>query len=189
MFHFARSAIFMLSISALIAAPAAAFTITFDENQNCSGDGCVAAFSGGLDPTGGYNGPVLYYQLSAHVKLGDVNILDQHGIISDMLRFYQVPGFVGNPGDGYAMFYYSYDSTGAIADVGNINIDPTAPIGAIEDASGNFKLTYSDDTFIGVSSVSSDTPEPSSWVLMTLGFVGLGFVAYRNTTMGSRALA
>jgi hypothetical protein len=32
------------------------------------------------------------------------------------------------------------------------------------------------------------TPEPSTWVMMTLGFAGLGYTAFRRNTKG-RALA
>jgi hypothetical protein len=170
-----RGAFLTLGLMTLAAAPASAFTITFDENGNC--DGCT--FSEYVtDPTGGVLGNALVYGLPDIVVTGDVNIADPSGAISDMLRFADVLDANGDPVSSY-MVYYSYDSMGDLADVGNINISPDAFVGTTENADGTFTYFANPNTYNGISGVSS-IPEPSTWALMTLGFAALGFAAYRT---------
>ena len=40
---------------------------------------------------------------------------------------------------------------------------------------------------IGVSITTADTPEPSTWAMMLLGFAGLGFAGYRRTRIAVSA--
>jgi hypothetical protein len=37
--------------------------------------------------------------------------------------------------------------------------------------------------------VASGVPEPSTWAMILLGFAGLGFAGYRNSTNGRAAVA
>jgi hypothetical protein len=34
---------------------------------------------------------------------------------------------------------------------------------------------------------SQDVPEPSTWIMMAVGFAGLGFAGYRRTRSAARA--
>ena len=43
--------------------------------------------------------------------------------------------------------------------------------------------------FMVTANVASAVPEASTWAMMLLGFVGLGFAAYRKTMIGSEAVA
>ena len=41
-------------------------------------------------------------------------------------------------------------------------------------------LTSPFDDLTTIANVTSDVPEPSTWVMMILGFVGVGLMAYRR---------
>ena len=55
---------------------------------------------------------------------------------------------------------------------------------------GSFNLIFSSDIagaygpVIGDVTVSSAVPEPSTWAMMVIGFLGVGFIAYRRKHTG-----
>jgi hypothetical protein len=59
--------------------------------------------------------------------------------------------------------------TGLIAqnDAGHVNLNP---------------FTINGELLASTASTTTDTPEPSTWAMMLIGFVGLGYVGYRRST-------
>ena len=171
-----RGAFLSLGLMTLAAAPASAFTVVFDQNGDCTG---CTGWTYAPDPTGGFAGDVLTYELPQNVVDGDVNIAAPDGVtIADMLRFYD-----GDDGNSY-MIFYAYNDLGNLASVGDINITPDAFIGTLADAKGTFTYDVG-NVYIGLGAV----PEPSTWALMGLGFAGLGFAAYRTKKTARAVLA
>ena len=169
---FVRIAALSVGLYALAtAAPASAFTITFDEAGSCTG---CTGFAYTTDPSGTFSGKVLIYDLPSAVTFGQANIQDSNGTISDTLYF-----FPNQQGLSTEMIFYSYDTNGLLADVGTTDLFPTAPIGATEDASGHFTYVAGANTYNGVSGVSA-VPLPAALPLFATGLAGLGLLGWRR---------
>ena len=52
------------------------------------------------------------------------------------------------------------------------------------DQSHTNQIVYSHDIVFDVTTVTAAVPEPSTWVMLLLGFAGLGFAAYRRKSKG-----
>jgi PEP-CTERM motif len=77
-------------------------------------------------------------------------------------------------GPGFSFAFVSPSCTGiAVCDQAGVGLTPGSSIfGAVT---------------IGVSITTADTPEPSTWAMMLLGFAGLGFAGYRRTRIAVSA--
>jgi hypothetical protein len=77
-------------------------------------------------------------------------------------------------GPGFSFAFVSPSCTGiALCDQAGVGLTPGSSIfGAVT---------------IGVSITTADTPEPSTWAMMLLGFAGLGFAGYRRTRIAVSA--
>jgi hypothetical protein len=147
------------------AAPAHAFTFTFDEFGNCSVTGTTgtcSSFIAPTDPTTNPNamkapGPVLVFNLPELTHSGNERIVDPSGVTSDLLRWVDPSGsFTACPSPGpfcaTQMIFYSLDSFGAPADVGPIAFANIVFV--TEDANGNFVYDSPvGNRWIGVSAV------------------------------------
>jgi hypothetical protein len=71
----------------------------------------------------------------------------------------------------------TWDLTGTVTGGGFHN----APVSMIIDAT----QSGGPGNVISVSGSNSTIPEPSTWVMMALGFAGLGFLGYRKTRSGN----
>ena len=175
---FVRIAALSVGLYALAtAAPASAFTITFDEAGNCTG---CTGFAYTTDPSGTFSGKVLIYDLPSAVTFGQANIQDSNGTISDTLYF-----FPNQQGLSTEMIFYSYDTNGLLADVGTTDLFPTARIGGTEDANGVF-LYNPGNIFNGVSGVSA-VPLPGALPLFATGLAGLGLLGWRRKRKANAA--
>jgi PEP-CTERM motif len=87
--------------------------------------------------------------------------------------FFIGDGLTGTGTGAQQTFIVPADATGlvlGIVDAGGYN----GPPGAYGDNSGSF------DAIFSINSISSAVPEPSSWAMMILGFVGIGAMTYRR---------
>jgi|HubBroStandDraft_6_1064221.scaffolds.fasta_scaffold326045_1 hypothetical protein len=170
------------------------FVVSFNENGKAEisvNGGPVMTLTGTLmrDPTGGPGGaPVLTYLLPEAVITGDA-IFREPGVASasDVLRFTDAAGRIGGgvSGAGVRMIFYSDLETGevtpAMADTGfptNLgtgNRLTTAELGT--EQSNGWTYTPGGNIYNGVSDF---VPEPATWVMMLMGFAGLGFAGYRK---------
>ncbi|CUT11398.1 hypothetical protein BF49_2478 [Bradyrhizobium sp.] len=88
-------------------------------------------------------------------------------------------------------------STGGLYSLNVPVTNPVIQIGTFTYANGayNYSFTYNGLTtalqFDGgtITGVITAVPEPATWAMMTLGFFGLGFIAYRRRTGASLRLA
>lgn len=88
----------------------------------------------------------------------------------------QVNGFNGDStGAGYETFAQFLAKDGS-ADLAFVTLD----------VDGGFSQTQ--QALITDFTVTAAVPEPSTWVMMTLGFIGLGFLTYRKRNSGAAAL-
>jgi hypothetical protein len=79
-------------------------------------------------------------------------------------------------GPGFSFLFASTTCTGiAVCDQAGVGLTPGSSIfGPVT---------------IGVSITTADTPEPSTWAMMLLGFAGLGFAGYRRTRVAAASAA
>jgi hypothetical protein len=89
-----------------------------------------------------------------------------------------------NQGDNGVSSVTAYDSMGNVLE--NVGLGFTSPGDVVLSASGISKLVFDNGSGGGsnwvfdVSTVTfSSVPEPSTWAMMGLGFVALGFAGYR----------
>ena len=166
--------------------PVGAFTLIFDEFGNCSSGGVTCAHTVEPDPSQNplTSGNVLVFTLPSLTFTGNVNILDPTGAVSDRLRWIAPDGSSTEcPTTACAnrLIFYSFDSTGAPADIG-----PVSGLGATintvtENANGTFSFVVPPpgvNVYDGTS--SGAVPEPSTWAMILIGFAGLGF-AFRQS--------
>ena len=133
---------------AFMPSPAHAFTMTFDEAGHCSSSVGTCSSFVGPDPTGSVtNQNVLIFNLPSLVFSGQLNVLDPDGVtLSDRLRWYNsaTNSFSGCPAPGPAcadrMIFYSFDSNGALADVGPRNFMIGTIQSVTENANGSFRF-------------------------------------------------
>ena len=181
-----------LGLLTVAAAPASAFTMTFDELGNCSSDVGTCSSFVGPDPSGLVtNQNVLIFRLPSLTFSGQVDILDPSSItISDRLRW--VPSATGNflqclsSACADEMIFYSLDSTGAPADVGLRNF-----VAAVESTSENPDGSFRWDVpppgvnhYIGVPNV----PLPAALPLFATGLGALGLLGWRRKRKNTTAI-
>jgi hypothetical protein len=139
-----------------------------------------------FDLTSVLNGIVLYN--------GDAPIGGFSGGISDDLRFTTTGGgLTGNEVCAIGsveclMVYYSFDSLGSPADVGNISTSflTTQTTAATEAANGSFSYNAGLPTYDGSSDVVAPEPVPAAMLLLGLG--SFGFLAWRRNATTSKAI-
>jgi len=168
-------------------APASAFTMTFDEYGNCSSTVGTCSSVVAPDPTGLVSGNVLIFTLPSDTFVGNVNIFEPGGVtISDRLRWYCSLG-AGNCGTGIdgrplgdKMIFYSFDSNGAPADVGNlISISATTNT-ATENPDGTFTYDVPSPGVNIYKGLSTETPLPTALPLFATGLGALGLLGRRR---------
>jgi hypothetical protein len=187
----------LLGIAPLRAAPLDPLLITFDEwghaSYSLNGGVTFTLLPQGVvesDPTKGFNGNVLVYNLQpaftaasiSSTFSGDVPIAAfGGGSLSDDLRFTDAAG--DRTGTNVPlMIFYSFDSLGAPADVGNIStafLYTQTPV-TTEAANGSF--IYDSSGGLGGSVMydgQSDVPEPASVSMFLLGLGVLGVCVFR----------
>jgi hypothetical protein len=169
------------------------FVVSFNENGKAEisvNGGPVKTLTGKrmADPTGG-GALVLTYLLPEPVITGDAEFTEPGaiGTLSDVLRFTDAAGRIGGgvSGAGVRMIFYSEVETGevtpAMADTGfadNLGTGNkliTAELGT--EQSNSWTYTPGGNIYNGVSDF---VPEPVTWVMMLMGFAGLGFAGYRK---------
>jgi PEP-CTERM motif len=167
-----------------VSQPAQAFTLTFDEFGNCTSSVGTCTSTVEHDPSQNplTAGNVLVFTLPSLTFSGNVNVLDVSGAISDRLRWIDPNGSsTACPTSACAnrLIFYSLDSTGAPADVGPLTLGTTVNT-VTENANGTFSFVVPTPGVNVYDGVSSSVPEPSTWVMMLMGFAGLGF-AFRQS--------
>ena len=169
------------------------FVVSFNENGKAEisvNGGPFMTLTGKrmADPTGG-GALVLTYLLPEPVITGDAEFTEPGatGTLSDVLRFTDAAGRIGGgvSGAGVRMIFYSDLETGevtpAMADTGfptNLGTGNkliTAELGT--EQSNGWTYTPGGNIYNGVSDF---VPEPVTWVMMLMGFAGLGFAGYRK---------
>jgi PEP-CTERM motif len=79
--------------------------------------------------------------------------------------------------------------TGTLSDTANFFTDaPATLILSVNQARGAISAGFTNTATTG-GTRSTPTPEPSTWVMMALGFVGLGYAAVRRRSKDRSALA
>ena len=125
------------------------------------------------------------------VPTGIIDVYDANGILSDQLVFTDSSGGVlgnltGTPATD--MYFYSFGGGSLMADTASPAYTCTSPSNCgtahPENAAGQFWYVVLNNnvpivTFNG-NSPEAAVPEPSTWLMMLLGFAGLGFMAYRR---------
>src|ERR1700722_15226422 len=169
------------------------FIVSFNENGKAEisvNGGPFMTLTGKrmADPTGG-GALVLTYLLPEPVITGDAEFTEPGatGTLSDVLRFTDAAGRIGGgvSGAGVRMIFYSEVENGevtpAMADTGfpdNLGTGNrliTAEFGTEQSNSWTYKP--GGNIYLGVSDF---VPEPATWVMMLMGFAGLGFAGYRK---------
>jgi PEP-CTERM motif len=170
-------------------------TMPFNENGKAEisvNGGPVMPLTGTLmpDPTAGPgSAPVLTYLLPQPVITGDAIFTEPGagGANSDVLRFTDAAGRIGGgvSGAGVRMIFYSefengelapaMADTGFPANLGTGNKLITVELGT--EQSNGWAYTPGGNIYNGVSDF---VPEPATWVMMLMGFAGLGFAGYRK---------
>jgi hypothetical protein len=138
-------AVSLLSVTFAAGAAKAITTvdIVFDENGriSCTQPECpTISVSTGADPTHLVSGKVLIYQLgSFKLDAGDLGITDPTGMtLDDALRFTNEKGAVSGGLVADRMIFYSFDSFGTLADVGNVPSGFAPLFTVAEDANETF---------------------------------------------------
>jgi hypothetical protein len=127
---------------------------------------------------------VLVFSLPSLTFSGNVNVLDVTGAISDRLRWIDPNGSsTACPTTACAnrLIFYSFDSTGAPADIGPVSGLGTTINTVTENANGTFSFVVPPpgvNVYDGTS--TGAVPEPSTWAMILIGFAGLGF-AFRQS--------
>ena len=176
MYSFLRVACVSLAL-AFIAAPSWAFTLTFDENGNCTGCG-AGTFVYGADPTGAYGGNVLAYILPSLVISGTVGINDPDGRPSDAISFTNANGVLDGGTNADRMIFYSFDNACLLADVGGILTGLNLSFSIPENADGTFHYDVG-NVYNGLSG-DSTTPIPAALPLFAGGLGVIGLLARRR---------
>jgi hypothetical protein len=140
----------------------------------------ITTYSGADTPTGGPNAPFAFSNPTdpeeffyASLDPSTSMVLDLFGTpTGDHVIPLVTAGLFDGPGFSFA--FLSPSCTGVVGcDQGVVGLTPGATIfGAVT---------------IGVSITTADTPEPSTWAMMLLGFAGLGFAGYRRTRIAVSA--
>ena len=175
-----NQAFFALSLVALVLCGMhtshAGFELTFDENGNGKlilGDGTshVATGFGQLDPD--YHTFALTYALPDLVTSGTVGVLEPSGGLTDAMNFYTINGqsFMSFFSDGGDHDLADSLSRGFLPPLGNFNVK--------ENAIGIFDWFPGTNSYHGFSG-GDIVPEPSTFVLLGLGGIGLAVGAYRR---------
>ena len=86
---------------------------------------------------------------------------------------------------GHTLYGAAYDFS-HIPNIYAIDIDPHNVTATLIAASPSTPFFPGSAGFWGLAPVSA-VPEPSTWMLMLLGFTGLGFMAYRRTKRSAAA--
>lgn len=151
-------------------------TITADLLTGGSGYVYNGIVTGGFAPSNG-NFPGLY-NYAATCTAGNGNT-DPGSLCGDVLKFTVNGGSVGDPlvigapaGHGIALG----KDVAFVADL------------SISGSCGDFSCTAGTG-LVGSTLVSSGVPEPSTWVMMILGFAGLGYAGYRKTNKARIAVS
>jgi hypothetical protein len=137
----------------------------------------------GLDNELGYSingGATTFTGLLNHAPVGTNVSFSVNG--GDILRFF-IRTSAGdtwssdvslNP-DGVNHFY-------SVAYTGTPNLGPLVPLGryiSFEDLPGGGDFNYNDMNLV-ITNISAGVPEPATWAMMVIGFVGLGFMSARR---------
>jgi hypothetical protein len=164
---------------------------------------------GGLASSGAHATIILDSDSYAGTFKAGAPIYDKFSIAgtSDTLAQFQVSNPKSNPGaiaGTFELFSCSSNCTGTVLVPTGTLID-SAPLGprtgappttqavSVEDnlAPGNYFVEFvltggvpKNDPFSGQITISA-VPEPATWAMMVLGFLGVGFVAYRRKRNGS----
>jgi hypothetical protein len=158
------------------------FFLIFDEDGNgrvqLNGSGPFLSNPGVVlpsDPTGGVAGPVLQFTLPEIVVTGD-QIFNEPGttVISDVLRFY-------TSGNTSFMIYYSDVGSAQPADSGfpSTFVNPSTQDETGPEGFNFVSLDFgypNNNKYLGVS----DTPEPSTLAIGSLGALGLVIASRRR---------
>jgi hypothetical protein len=172
-----------LALLTFTAAPAMAFTMTFDEYGNCSSTVGTCSSTVALDPSGKVTtGDVLIYNLPTLTYTGTLGIKDANGTLSDAIRWVDSSSpttTCGPTGPGCAneMIFYSLDNGSAPADVGSLSFSNLTNF-ITENADGTFSYTTSNgvNTYDGIS----ETPLPAALPLFATGLGALGLLGWRR---------
>jgi hypothetical protein len=173
--------------------------VSFDENGNfritvTSGSSAVTV-SQGKDPSNPAGGaPVLIYSLPQAVISGTVFFTEPgaaSGTFSDALRFTDATGQIGGGvTNGTLMIFYSDVTPGeapAKADTGipatggnfivRAEVGPETGDNGFDYQPGGVPYPGNNE-YVGFSDFA--VPEPTTWVMMIMGFACLGFAGYRK---------
>jgi hypothetical protein len=177
----------------LAASPADAAIVFSGSTTGCFVDcGNVANFSTSVSDTGGlaFSGSTFLNQAGPDITLGTLTLLADKNVDPVSTDFFLKVVFT-DPGSGGSTFDATL--TGQL-NPGNGNGTVSINFGGaqlITFAGGSFNLavddlfltkTNLDDPVTGHISnlVLSGVPEPSTWAMMILGFLGIGLMAYRS---------
>jgi hypothetical protein len=174
--------------------------LVFDEFGNASiarNGGAAVPLKGALGADPSNNAPgaplALIYKLPENVISGTVIFTEPGGGTSDALRFTDNTGVInGGATNGTLMIFYSELEVGELNPApgdtgfpGNLRTGLVLTRNEIGLENGRNGFTYNpgalyplNNQYVGIS--DSVVPELSTWVMMALGFVGLGFTAYRR---------
>jgi hypothetical protein len=160
-----------LTVAALFSAPAEASTVTYDLNFGGGETGSLVLNLASA-PTGTFTGSSLTTFLASSFVSLDATLQNQPFDIT-----------VANSA---SFFKLAFSNTGALTDIGASITTPadtlTYSISGLTFAVDNPGGHQIDGGAFTVSSpiIAGAVPEPSTWAMLLLGFIGIGSMAYRR---------
>jgi hypothetical protein len=158
--------------SAFMAAPASAATLLFNlESLDNYPTRINASWTAESSPTPSYVGSSSFY-ITVSYLTGDPGNGD-----------YNVGFFTPDYAQNGGLFIAGVMLTGSQVFTGPLQ-NPTFLIGSFDFYTGVFHQGHELLTITNEAPIASAVPEPSTWAMMILGFVGIGFMACRRKQNG-----
>jgi hypothetical protein len=182
----------LVAVAVLASAPARALTVVdfSGTTEGCFGTNCTLAPSATLDSHLSFTGGTFTSIPAGTVNVGFGSFSLGNGTETYDSTFTLDIAFTAPAGSGSNTF--DADVTGSVHGHDGsvtINFDNTAETfnysgGSFTVSVNDLRIDLGDPNITGTITLTAAVPEASTWAMMLLGFMGVGFIAYRRKNSG-----